>query len=114
MRIEVHKRRKACIFECHGDLTLGGAESLLRRKLGERLDAGEQRFIFDLTPLRYMDSAGVGEIVACTKRALERNGVIKIVLPASGTVRRIFEVTGLEKAIEIFTDASEAMSTFWD
>lgn len=114
MRIDVRKRRKACVFECSGDLTLGGGELLLRRTLGERLEAGEQRFVFDLTQLRYMDSAGVGEIVGCSKRALDRNGVIKIVLPEKGTVRRVFEVTGLEKAFEIFTDPTEAVATFWD
>jgi len=38
---------------------------------------------------------------------------MKILLRAQGTVRHIFEITGLERAFEIFTDEATAVASFW-
>ena len=37
------------------------------------LDAGERFFLFDMTEVSYMDSAGLGAVVSCAKRAREKS-----------------------------------------
>lgn len=114
MHIETKKIRKACVIALSGKLTLGDGDLRLRQEFVAQLEAGEQRFVLDLSKLLYLDSAGIGEIVACSKRAMERNGVIKIALPAEGPVRKVFEITGLERAFDLYGSAAEAVDTFWD
>jgi anti-sigma B factor antagonist len=100
------------VLACTGTLVLGGGDATLRARFRTLLAAGERSFVFDLTGLDYMDSAGVGEMVACSKGAASLGGVIKVALPATGAVRRIFEVTRLDQAFEIFGDSAEASATF--
>lgn len=111
MTIEVRRRRGVCIVGLTGRLTLGGGEAALRRRFDELLAAGERRFVFDLAGLRTMDSAGVGETVSCHKRALEHGAVLKIAVPP-GVVRRVFSVTCLDRAFEIFEDERQAVASF--
>ena len=110
--IEVGHKKSVCTLHCSGYLTLGEGELALRNQVTEVLEAGERFVVLNLNGLRYMDSAGVGEIVACSKLAFERNGVIKIVLREASAVRRVFSVTCLDRAFEIFHDEAQAVASF--
>jgi anti-sigma B factor antagonist len=66
----------------------------------------------DLTRLSYLDSAGIGALVACSKKAAAKGSILKLAVPPGGPVRRIFELTQLEKAFEIFDDADSAAASF--
>jgi len=110
--IEVRKKRGICILACGGMLTLGSGDEALMREFKAILEAGERLIVLNMTGLEYMDSAGVGATVACSKRAAERGGVIKIVMREEGVVRRIFAVTCLDKAFEIFTEEEAAIESF--
>jgi anti-sigma B factor antagonist len=114
MHIEIKKVRKACVVSLIGKLTLGEGDLQLRQEFLTQIEAGEQKFVLDLSRLLYLDSAGIGEIVACSKRAMERNGVIKIVLPAEGPVRKVFEITGLDRAFDLYENVADAVDNFWD
>ena len=112
MQVSTRKKRRVCIVDVTGRLTLAEGEDLLRDKLTELLNAGERRFIFNLNGLSVIDSAGVGEIVACYKRAAENAAVMKIALKADGLVRHVFKFTGLENALEVFDEEKDAIASF--
>ena len=112
--IEIGHTKNVCTLNCSGDLTLGEGELALRNRVIAVLEDGDRFLVLNLSGVRYMDSAGVGEIVACSKRAFERNGVIKIVLQETGTVQRVFALTCLDRAFEIFHDETQAVASFSD
>ena len=114
LKIERHKKRGVSILVCSGRLTIDGGDETLRGALREALEEGERQLVLDMTALSYMDSAGVGEVVACSKRAFDRSGVIKIVLRPDGAVRRIFQITCLDRAFETFTGEEAAIDSFQD
>ena len=121
MTIKARMREKVCILECAGDLTLGAGELDLRRELEAVVARGEKRIVLDYRGLRFMDSAGVGETVACAKRALEhlvrgflhafnevrartqpRTGrVFKMRCGASETPRRMHALDAGERKVEV-------------
>jgi len=68
--------------------------------------------VLDLTRLSYLDSAGIGAVVACSKRAAGAGVILKIALAPAGPVRKIFELTQLERGFEIFADVDSAASSF--
>jgi anti-anti-sigma regulatory factor len=51
-------------------------------------------------------------VVACSKKAAAHGTVLRIALAPSGPVRRIFELTQLERGFEIYDDADSAAASF--
>jgi anti-anti-sigma factor len=106
------KKGKICIIALSGRLTLGEVEVKLKRSFVALLDTGERRFLFNMAAVPYIDSAGVGELVACAKRAYEKGGVIKIVLPNDCLTYQIFVKTSLDKVFELYPTEDAALACF--
>ncbi len=67
--------------------------------------------MLDLGEVRYLDSAGLGELVATLKRVREAGGELRI----CGVNRRVddaFHVTQLVRVLEIYKYRSDAISAF--
>jgi anti-sigma B factor antagonist len=58
-----------------------------------------------------MDSAGIGEHVACHKRAIEKSGTLKLLNP-SGKVYDLLMLTKLDEVFETFREEKEALVSF--
>jgi anti-sigma B factor antagonist len=112
VNIEVLKHGRINIVQIRGKLIIGKGDVLLRSKLQEMLSAGERFFVFDMTDVSYMDSAGLGAVVACAKRVGERNGVLKVVTLPQGKADILFNVTGLNRVFEVFGDRETALDSF--
>jgi anti-sigma B factor antagonist len=112
MEIELRKKGRVCVLNLTGRLPLGQGDVALRHKFQEVLDAGERQLLLNLSGLNMMDSAGVGEFVACSKRAFERAAIVKVTVQADSAIARIFSITGLERAYEVFTDEDSAVASY--
>jgi anti-sigma B factor antagonist len=112
--MDMHTRKDGDIrvFSMSGRLTVVDAGEKLGAPFRQRIDAGDRRFLFQMADVPYLDSAGVGELVACAKRAYERGGVVKVVSPSGSKTRQIFSMTGLEKVFETFDNESDALASF--
>ncbi len=112
MRTITDEKRGIRVLACLGSMTLGGgAEELDEAFERARLQAGSG-IVLDLTRLSYLDSAAIGAVVACSKKAAAAGMVMKIAVAPAGPVRRIFELTQLERGFEIFEDADSAAASF--
>lgn len=112
MEIVVRRSGTVSILDISGKMTIGRGEQLLHRRFLDLLEAGERRFIFNMSAVRYVDSACVGETLACHARARERDAVIKIVLDPSGRPHRDFVTADLHRLFEIFADERSALDSF--
>ena len=65
-----------------GKITIGVGDVALRRQIFDLLDIGHSRILLNLVGVSYMDSAGIGELIACYKRVLEKGGSIKLLNPS--------------------------------
>jgi anti-anti-sigma regulatory factor len=66
--------------------------------------------VVDLSGTQFCDSAGLTVLVRAHKQALAADGGLRVVLPASGTVPRIFTVTGFDQLIPHFTGLEQALA----
>jgi hypothetical protein len=66
--------------------------------------------VVDLSGTQFCDSAGLTVLVRAHKQSLAAGGELRVVLPASGTVPRIFTVTGLDQLIPHFTGLEQALA----
>jgi anti-anti-sigma factor len=75
------------------------------------LNSGKRRFLFNLKNVKYMDSYGLGELVASFISISNVGGKLKLVnlIPR---IRLMFEVTGLVKVFEIAEDEKTAIGEF--
>ena len=112
MRIETRRIGTVDVLDLAGNITIGRGDVVLRNRLREMLDAGGTRFLLNLDEVGYLDSAGVGELVAIRKRVIEREGEIKLVLPAKGRAHKIFTMSALHRVFEIYGDEDEALANF--
>ena len=111
MKATVRKLGQVSMVDISGKITIGEGDVLLRQKVNELLDQGETRIVLNLEKVKYMDSAGIGELVACYKRAKEKDGTVKLLNP-SGKVYDLLQLTKLEEVFDTYRDELEAIGSF--
>jgi anti-anti-sigma factor len=88
-----------------GELDLASAPDLLRR-LDGAIDAAPGAVVdVDFHGVSFIDSTGLGVLVASRRRAAGHGGVVRVRNPREN-VRTVFEVTGLDKVF--FVEAAPA------
>ena len=110
MSVEVRKVGKIAIFDFDGTLTLGKGCEELRAKFKAALEGGDQRFVFNMLKVPFLDSSGVGEVIACHKRARDKDGLIKLAL--KGKSHELFVFWELHKLFTIYDDVESALAGF--
>ena len=112
MGIETRKVDDVNILDIEGKLTKQEAEEELRGVFRGLLDAGERRFLFNMREVPYMDSAAIGEVVACAKRAHAVDGSLKLVVAEGGKPDQVFRLTAIDRVLQIFSDEQQAVASF--
>lgn len=77
--------------------------TLVREKLFPYIEQGYRDFIFDIRDVHYIDSSGLGVMIAIQKRIMPKGGGVKI-KGLNGTVKELFELTRLTKVFEILPE----------
>jgi len=111
MKATVREIGHVSVVDMSGRITIGEGDVLLREKVSELLDSGRTRILLNLEKVKYMDSAGIGELVACYKRAKEKNGIVKLLNP-SGKVYDLLQLTKLEEVFETYREEKQALVSF--
>jgi len=74
------------------------------------LDLAE-RIVFDCSGLDFVDSSGLGAIVSCLRRAIDRDGDLRLAALAPG-VAMIFDLTRASTLFSIYEDTISAIRSF--
>jgi anti-sigma B factor antagonist len=88
------------------DLTTAPA---LRTRLAELIDEGYVCIVVDLADTDFLDSTGLGALVAALKRLRMKEGEIRIVC-TSGHVRKVFEITSLDRVFSMHESLEAALA----
>ncbi len=112
MRISTRKIDDVVVLDMSGKTTTGEPTKLLRRAFQEFLDQGETRFVFNMLKVSWLDSGGIGSVVACHRRVVGKQGVIRLAL--KGRAHDLFTMTSLDKVFKIFETVEEALASLAD
>lgn len=112
LKIAQLDRRGVRVITCSGELKSGAGDEDLLREFDLALAAGARWIVLDFVGLAWLDSAGVGAVVACSKRADERGAVMKVALVDGGRVQKIFKAVCLDQALAIFGSLDDAVNSF--
>jgi len=111
MKLDLRESQSVAILELAGKLTMGGGDEMLREAVDTLVASGRTHILLDLSKLEFMDSAGVGELVASLRMVARFGGKLKI-LSVPSNVRRSLAISKLLPIFEIFDDEAEAVSSF--
>jgi anti-sigma B factor antagonist len=82
----------------------------LEKVLLQAHHGGHGTFVVDMTGTRFCASAGLGVLVRAHNRALAQGGELRLVIPASAMVLRMFAMSGLDQVIPNFPGLDEALA----
>lgn len=98
------------VIELEGEVDVYTAPQL-KQQMISILEGGAKMMVVDLTKVDYLDSTALGVLIGGLKRMRERDGNMVLICP-SPRIRRVFEITGLDKIFDIYNsegDAQEAI-----
>jgi anti-sigma B factor antagonist len=91
------------------EIDVTNAEAL-RSALLQAAAAGPGTLVADMTQTRFCDSSGLHTLLAARKRAGEQGRELVLVIPSGATVKRVFEITGMDRVIPNVTTLAEALA----
>ena len=92
---------------------LSGGDLELRDLVLAALERGDCKLLLDLKGVPYIDSSGIGELVAVSSAAKERGGRIRL-CNLSERVCSMFEMVALLKVFDVRENEKDALAAFGD
>lgn len=111
MHIEVRQADDVMILDLKGRLTAGLGDQILRDAVDELLAEGRRRILLNLSEVSFLDSAGVGELVAGLKTSRRFQAELKL-LNVGERVYSTLDMARLLPTFEIYNDESEAVRSY--
>ncbi len=113
MKLEMSRREYSAditVVELKGRLTLGDALSTAEDAI-KQLAANKRRIIIDLTQADFIDSAGLGMLVACSATASGAGGQLRVA-GAVPRVQQIFLMTQVYRVVPLYSTVQAAAESF--
>jgi anti-sigma B factor antagonist len=107
----VEAPREGCrLVAASGDLDAHTAPRLRERIQGVLAEGRVEHLVIDLSGTTFLDSSALGVLVGALKQMGEREGRLDIVLPSSH-LRRIFEITALDRVLALHETRASALAS---
>ena len=108
--VAVSERRSGpvTVLGLEGDVTFGAGTATLRRETRRLIAEGRPDILLDLARVRYVDSSGLGEMVAAQLAARRAGGRVALLAPTPN-VLEVFEMTQLVQVFDIYADEAGAL-----
>jgi anti-sigma B factor antagonist len=111
VKLTTHQKGEVIIVDTSGKLTLGEGTNTLRMKIRELVEGGSRRIVLNMADVTYMDSSGLGELVAAHTTITRAGGVMKL-LNLGKRVHDLLKLTKLYTVFETFEDETSAVDSF--
>ncbi len=99
------------IVDLRGDIGLGAACLTLRRTIRDLIESGRTKILLNFSQVEWIDSAGVGELAGAFLPVKSTGGELKLLNPTK-KVRRVLQITQLDKVFQVYTDEQMAIQSF--
>ena len=103
---------KTVVLAIHGDADVRAAGEL-KDRLGEVIEDSPRAVVLDLTGATFLDSMTLGVFLTAMKRLRASGGRFRVVAPRA-EIRRIFEMTLLDRVFELDVTRQDALAAAGD
>ena len=109
LELEVDQKADWRVLKVRGEVDVATTPRV-RAQLISLLSVGNPQLIVDLEEVEFLDSSGLGALVAGLKLARSRSGELRIVCDRQRPVRKVLEVTGLERVLDRYDTVDAAVA----
>jgi len=99
------------VVEISGRLLMGVDCTVIDKEIEALMAREQKRVILDLSEVRIIDSAGVGQVVKSFTRLKKSGGDLRVA-GAGGMLDGVFKLTQVHKVIGMYANAHEASQNF--
>jgi len=99
------------VLHLQGPITLGQATQRLRDLIQDTVASGRTKIVLNMAEVYYIDSSGLGELVASSTHALRQGAKIKL-MKLAPRVQDVIQLTKLYQVIEVYPDEDSAVRSF--
>jgi anti-sigma B factor antagonist len=111
LNITERRSGSVTVLDLQGNIRLGEGNIELHNILRFLVEKGERRILLNLANVTYIDSSGLGELVAGFTTLQKNGGELKI-LRLTERVRELMVITKLLTVFDVFDDEQEAVGSF--
>jgi anti-sigma B factor antagonist len=111
LKLSVRQVGDVAVIDATGRMTLGEGSSDFRDKIKELTAAGNKKILVNLADVNYIDSSGIGELVASFTSTSNAGGSLKL-LSLTKRVQDLLQITKLYTVFEVFDDEAAAIRSF--
>jgi len=108
------KQRQAgdvAILDLEGEVRIGDSATALRSAIRELVTNGNRKILLNLAGVRYIDSSGIGELIANYTTVGRSGGHLKL-LSLTDKVQDLLVITKLLTVFDVYDAEAEALSSF--
>lgn len=99
------------VVEPVGRLTLGRETQAFEALVAGLIAAGERKIVLDLKLMEYLDSAGLGVILASASKARQAGGALRLA-GVGGRVMQVLKITRTDAVLSLDADVATAAANF--
>ena len=113
MTLDVQSRvteRGVIVIAPTGRLDVAGAPAL-KDAVGDAVKNGQPRLVIDMEGVSFVDSSGLGSVVAALKQARSSKGDLRLAAP-NQQVRVVLELTTLDRVFPYYATVEDALTDF--
>ena len=110
LQLSTQTENGVLVVDCIGRIVFGDESSLLRENVKQAISENN-RIVLNLAEVSYIDSGGLGTLVALRTTALNAGGTIKLA-NLTQRVSDVLQITKLITVFDAFNSVSDAVESF--
>ena len=99
------------ILDLSGEVRIGEGAVALRDSIRNLADQGKTKVLLNLAGVKYMDSTGVGELIANYTTVTRQGGQLKL-LSLTEKIQNLLVITKLLTVFDSYENEAEALKSF--
>ena len=99
------------VLHLSGSITLGPGTQKFRQLIADTLEGGRKCILLNMAEVNYIDSSGLGELVAAFTAATRRGGTLKL-MKLTQRVQDVVQLNKVYRIFEVFNDEDSAVRSF--
>ena len=111
LHMEEKETQGVTVLALSGRVTLGEESNQLRTKIKDLLAQGKKRLVLDLGDVSYIDSAGLGTLVAGYTSSQSQGATMKLA-NLTKRFREQLNITKLVTVFDVYNSVDEAVGSF--
>lgn len=111
VKLNIRRAGDVTVMDVSGRLTIGEGAGAMREQIHTLIAGGTIKLLINMAGVSYIDSSGIGELVADFTSLQSAGGALKL-LGLTKSARELLRVTRLASMFEAYEEEADALASF--